>query len=99
MNRLVWPSVWLVAIAAIAAGLSAVSGMTYWWAFVIVGLAVVINGCVATLEDDLPGGFNNPDGTRTPRYAVVTGRLVRGFGVLLALMCMAALGVFLVGNG
>ena len=40
--------------------------------------AILINGWVATLGDDLPGGFNNPDGKHTPRYAVITGWVVRG---------------------
>lgn len=30
---------------------------------------MLVNGLLATLEDDLPGGFNNPDGTATPVYA------------------------------
>jgi hypothetical protein len=31
--------------------------------------AVLVNGLLATLADDLPGGFNNPDGAATPLYA------------------------------
>jgi hypothetical protein len=44
---------------------------------IIVVAALLINGFIATVEDDLPGGFNNPHGTRTPRYASVTARVVK----------------------
>lgn len=94
MKRLLWPTLWMSVVALLAAGLSAVSGLAFWWAFLIVAGAILVNGWIATLEDDLPGGFNNPDGTHTPRYAVVTGWVVRGLGILLAVLCLAALGLF-----
>lgn|SRR5512134_1172568 len=97
MKRALWTAVWLSAVALIAAALAAVSGIAFWWAFVVVAAAILINGWIATVEDDLPGGFNNPDGTHTPRYAVVTGWVVRGLGVLLALLVVAALSLHLVG--
>ena len=65
MRRALWPTVWLLVVALLAAGFSVISGLEFWWAFLIVAAATLINGWVATLEDDLPGGFNNPDGTRT----------------------------------
>ena len=83
-------AIWLGVMALVGAGLAAVSGIAFWWAFLIVAAAILINGWVATLEDDLPGGFNNPDGTHTPRYAVVTGWVVRGLGAFLALLVGAA---------
>lgn len=52
-------------------------------------VAVVANGVLATLEDDLPGGFNNPDGTDTPRYAryaIQVARVVKWF--FLAGLCL-----------
>lgn len=94
MKRVLWPTVWFFVVAALGAGLSAVSGMPYWWAFAIVAGALVVNGWVATLEDDLPGGFNNPDGTCTPKYAVISGWVVRGLGAILALLCLAILGLY-----
>jgi phosphatidylglycerophosphate synthase len=94
MKRALWPTVWLLVVALLAAGLSAISKMPFWWAFLIIAGAILINGWVATLEDDLPGGFNNPDGTHTPRYAVVTGWVIRGLGIVLALLCFAALGLY-----
>ena len=93
MKRALLPTVWLLLVALLAAGLSAISKLPFWWAFLIVAGAILINGWVATLEDDLPGGFNNPDGTHTPRYAVVTGWVIRALGVVLVLLCLAALGL------
>lgn len=95
MKRALWKAVWLGVVALIGAGLSAISGIAFWWAFLIVAAAVLINGWVATLEDDLPGGFNNPDGTHTPRYAVVTGWVVRGLGMVLVVLFAAVLVVSL----
>jgi hypothetical protein len=94
MSRVIGVSTWLFVVALLAAGLAAISGMPYWWAFLIVAGAILINGWIATLEDDLPGGFNNPRGTSTPRYAVITGWIVRGLGVLLALLCVLVLGLY-----
>ena len=91
MKRALLTSIWLGLAALIGAGLSAISGLAFWWAFLIVAAAILINGWVATLEDDLPGGFNNPDGTHTPRYAVVTGSVVRGLGAILFLVFAAVL--------
>ena len=97
MKRALWPTTALIVVAIVAAGLSGASGMGFWWAFLIVGVAIFINGWVATLEDDLPGGFNNPDGTQTPKSAVVTGWAIRGLGAVLALLCVAALGLHFFG--
>jgi hypothetical protein len=94
MKRSFVTIVWLLVVALLAAGLSAISKLAFWWAFLIVVGAILVNGWVATLEDDLPGGFNNSDGTHTPKYAVVTGWVIRGLAVVLALLCFAALGLF-----
>jgi len=98
MKRVLRTSVWLLAVALLAAGLSALSHLSYWWAFLIVAGAILINGWVATLEDDLPGGFNNPDGTQTPRYAVIVGWVVRTLGIILGIMVLAGLGLYLFGS-
>lgn len=69
MKRALWPTVWLLVVALLAAVFAAISGLRFWWAFLIVVAAILINGWAATLEDDLPGGLNSPDGTHAPRYA------------------------------
>jgi hypothetical protein len=38
-----------------------------------------VNGGVATLEDELPGDFNDPDGKRALGYAIIT-RAARAVG-------------------
>ncbi|HTF32192.1 MAG TPA: hypothetical protein VK714_00660 [Myxococcota bacterium] len=70
-----------------------------WLTLVIIAVAaILINGFIATLEDDLPGGFNNPHGTRTPRYAVGTVRVVK-WG-LAFLLCTFGIAFFVAGlNG
>jgi len=79
----------LVAVGIIAAVLSALTSVSFWAAFGMGVVAVLANGMLATLEDDLPGGFNNPDGTSTPTYARVIGHLGRWFVVF----CCVALAV------
>lgn len=95
MKRVLWPALWLLAVALLSAAASAAAGMAYWWAFCIVAAALAVNGWVATLEDDLPGGFNNPGGMSTPRYAVVTSWVVRGVGAVLLVLCLAVLALHL----
>lgn len=56
--------------------------------FVVLVASVLVNGFVATLEDDLPGGFDNPDGTETPRYAQRIVRITRW--ILAILLCAFA---------
>ena len=62
------------------------------WALLIAIFAVLGNGLLATLEDDLPGGFNNPDGTSTPEYVHRVSRIGRRLGGLIA--SAVAMGVF-----
>jgi hypothetical protein len=88
MKRALWTSAWLLVVALLAAGFSALSHLPYWWAFLIAAGAIVTNGLLATLEDDLPGGFNNPDGSATPRYVVVVGRVVHVI-LIVALVAIA----------
>lgn len=69
-------------VAVIAAIISTVTGFSFVWIAVVVASALIINGLVATVEDDLPGGFNNPDGTDTPSYIAKLSIAVRGFILL-----------------
>jgi hypothetical protein len=69
-----------IAVAAVLAGLAYAASwflrVPFLPTFGILIAALLINGFIATLEDDLPEGFNNPDGKRTPPVA--------GSGVLIA---------------
>jgi hypothetical protein len=67
MKRVLLPSIWLLVVALLAAGLSSISGLKFWWAFLIVAGAILINGWVATLEDDLPGGGQQPRWDEHPK--------------------------------
>lgn len=40
--------------------ISAFSNLPFWAAFIIVAVAMFLNGLLAEYEDNLPGGFNNP---------------------------------------
>lgn len=81
---------WLLS-TLLAVGLSAVSGMSFLVSFVIATLAIFVNGWVAKLEDDLPGGFNNPDGSNTPAYVHRVVWMVRGLGLVLGIALLCAL--------
>jgi hypothetical protein len=75
----------LAILAAVAAAVSARTSVPFWVAFAIALAATFANGLLLTLEDDLPGGFNNPDGTSTPRYVATVARVVRWSGANLCL--------------
>jgi len=68
-------------------------------AFAISFCALFANGLLATLEDDLPGGFNNPDGSATPRYVRVIAGVSRGVFALLCLLLAVFLFVSASGVG
>jgi hypothetical protein len=45
----------------LAFGLHALSGLNFWISLVMVVCGMLLNGYIATIEDDWPGGFNNPE--------------------------------------
>ena len=47
--------------ALVAWAISYFSGIGFWLAFGIAVAAMLINGFIATVEDNAPGGFNNPE--------------------------------------
>jgi hypothetical protein len=57
----------------------------------VAAAGILANGLLATIEDELPGGFNNPDGdTATPRYLRRVGYIARWtLGVLSCLTAIA----------
>ena len=82
--------IWLVLVVGGAFALWRFAGIPLWAAIGIMGLALLANGALAQLEDDLPGGFNNPAGDATPPYA----RWVRlGWRTLGAIAAAAVLGM------
>ena len=69
-----------LSIFAVLAGvISALTPVPFWAAFLMAVGAILVNGLLATLEDDLPGGFNNPTGSSTPRYAAILTQVGRWF--------------------
>jgi hypothetical protein len=47
-------------VAVLSLGASYFFGLTFGAAFAVILIAVLVNGWLATVEDDMPGGFNNP---------------------------------------
>jgi len=45
------------------------SGPGFFWCIAIAAFAVFLNGLILTIEDDLPGGFNNPTPVGRPDSA------------------------------
>jgi hypothetical protein len=58
--RLLYIVIWLL-ISGLA-GIAAASffGLNFWVTFAITGVALMLNGLVAEIEDRMPGGFFNP---------------------------------------
>ena len=50
----------LTVASLIAAGLHAWTSLNFWACLELVVFGILINGIIATIEDDMPGGFNNP---------------------------------------
>jgi len=98
MKRFLRPAVWVLIVAAVAVGIAAAAGWGFWWTFGILAVAILANGWFATLEDDMPGGFNNPDSSADPKYAVVSSWVVRCVGVLAGGFVVAMLGIHFFGS-
>lgn len=63
-----------VAVCAIVGGLVAAFTPAKWLAASLwISAAMYINGSLAYVEDALPGGFDNPDGSATPSFAKGVG--------------------------
>src|SRR5690348_8317760 len=71
-----------------AVAFSALTKAPLWASFVIVALAVFANSLLLSIEDKLPGGYNNPGPASTPAHARHVGAGVRIFCVFAALLCI-----------
>jgi hypothetical protein len=74
------PIISSVVVLALAMALHKVSTLDFWACLVLVVGAMLLNGYIATIEDDWPGGFNNPDplpSQHQRRVAQVTERVLR----------------------
>jgi len=88
MSKYKWMFVFYSVIALIAGGVSWWLKFNFWLTFLVMLGSSLLTKIIATLEDDMPGGYNNPDGTDTPKYARVLGWVFRVFIVLVILLGM-----------
>ena len=68
MKKLLPPAITLVVAAGVALILHVFFGLPLVAGILLVLVGLLVNGLVAKVEDDLPGGFNNSDGSATPAY-------------------------------
>jgi len=47
MKHLLRPVIWLLVVATVCAGITAVAGRNFWWVFAIVAIAILANGLLA----------------------------------------------------
>jgi hypothetical protein len=62
--------------AVIALIVSRFSRLPFVAVFLIVVGAMLLNGLIATYEDDMPGGFNNPDGKLISPFIATVNRVI-----------------------
>jgi hypothetical protein len=51
---------WLLACACLGGLLSWFSGMPLWAGMLLVAAGLIVNGLIADIEDEAPGGFPKP---------------------------------------
>jgi hypothetical protein len=69
-----------VIVVILSIALQKVSGLNFWACLALVVGAMLFNGYIATIEDDWPGGFNNPDpqpSNAQRRVAQITEHVLR----------------------
>src|SRR5579863_3393173 len=79
MQRLFYP----IAATLVTVLLHWLAGVGMGWSALIAFLGWPIVGTLVTADDDLPGGWSNPDGTIPPswRTAAAWGQLSVGFAI------------------
>ena len=74
-------------LLAIAAGVKILVGFPTWAVAAVLLMGWPLGGTLITIDDDLPGGWSNPDGTSVPEWKMLWWwadiLLVRGALVLL----------------
>jgi len=74
------PVIWSRIVVVLSIALHKVSTLNFWACLALVVNAMLLNGYIATIEDDWPGGFNNPDpqpSNAQRRVAQITERVLR----------------------
>ena len=83
----------VILVGALALAVRQVSGLPLWLSFLIAAGALLANGLLATVEDDLPSGFSNPDGSATLPYV---HKLRRVTVAVIATAVLVAAAAFLI---
>lgn len=82
-----------VAVAMLIGGVIAYFTDAKWLAASFwTSAAMFINGSLANVEDALPGGFDNPDGTDTPDFANGRGASIYALSSLAITLALVAAG-------
>lgn len=56
--------IFLLVAAGAGYGAKAIFGLNFWIAFIVAAIAMLLLGWLSVVEDEMPGGFNNPKGRR-----------------------------------
>jgi hypothetical protein len=84
-----------IALCLVVGGLVAAFTPAKWLAAALwVSAALFINGSFATVEDALPGSFENPDGSATPAFAKGLGATKFALVSLAITAVLACLGFY-----
>ncbi len=85
-----------VAVCVVVGGVVAAFTPAKWLAAALwVSAVMFINGSFARVEDALPGGFDDPDGSETPSFAKGVGAAKYAFQSLAITAGLAALGLYI----
>lgn len=87
MKRLFIFIIWLAFCSAIAFAAQLIFDVSFLMAFTLVTLALIANGVIAEIEDYLPGGFLNEDGSHTPRWLSIASLAARSVALLFIFIC------------
>lgn len=85
-----------VAVCVIVGGLVAAFTPAKWLAASFwISAAMYINGSLAYVEDALPGGFDNPDGSATPSFAKGVGATKYALQSIAVTLGLVAVGCYI----